>query len=409
MVHDAIVIGAGFAGLSAARELGRRGVDAVVLERSRAVGQSWRARHEHLRLNTWRLVSRLPGSAMPRRAGRWPHRDDLVAHLERYAIEERISVRTGVEAHSIQRAATGWRVETSAGSLEAQVVVAATGHDRVPVMPDWPGKEGYLRELLHSSTYRSSRPFRGRDVLVVGIGNSGSEIATDLASGGTARVRLAVRTGVNLFGPDFLGIPITVWAYVLRFGPTRFADLVSAWTQRLRYHDLADLGVVPAPWGVATEMRLKGKGPVLDRGFSDAIRNGKIEIVGAVAGFDGPDVVLASGERLHPDVVIAATGYRTGLEELLRDQVDLDRWGRPACRHTGIDPRVPGLYFVGFALPLTGQLPEMACIARRVARHAEHVLRAARSDRTPEPEYTSLGGGWKAAMTNYVTRDRRHG
>ncbi|HJZ70142.1 MAG TPA: NAD(P)/FAD-dependent oxidoreductase [Vicinamibacterales bacterium] len=389
MTYQAIVIGAGFAGLSAARELGRRRVDAIVLERSRAVGQSWRSRHEHLRLNTWRVVSRLPGSALPRRAGRWPHRDDLVAHLEGYAVHEGLSVRTGIDARSIDRVGAGWRVETSAGHLEAPVVVVATGHDRVPVVPDWPGKAGYLREFLHSSAYRSARPFRGRDVLVVGAGNSGSEIAADLASGGARRVRLAVRTGVNLFGPSFLGIPITVWAYALRAAPSWFADVMSAWTQRLRYGDLAALGVVPAPWGVATEMRVKGKGPVLDRGFSDAIRSGTIEIVRAVAGFDGPDVVLASGERLHPDAVIAATGYRTGLETLVGDLVDLDRWGRPACRDTGIDPRVPGLYFVGYALPLTGQLPEMACIARRVARHAEHLLRRKRDER---PEQSAEAG-----------------
>jgi putative flavoprotein involved in K+ transport len=374
--EDAIVIGGGFAGLSAASELRRHGFDPVVLERSGAVGQSWRARHEHLRLNTWRVVTRLPGSAVPRRAGPWPRRDDLVAHLERYATDERISVRTGVEACSIERSGEAWRVETSAGTLEARVVIVATGHDRVPVLPDWPGTNSYLGELIHSSAYRSSRPFRGRDVLVVGVGNSGSEIATDLASSGAARVRLAVRTGVNLFGPSFLGIPITAWAYVLRYAPTRWADLVSGLTERIRYGDLIALGVVPAPWGVATEMRVKGKGPVLDRGFSSAIRDGGIEVVGAVARFEGAEVVLASGDRLHPDTVIAATGYRAGLEALVGHLVELDRWGRPACRDTGIDPAAPGLYFVGYSLPLTGQLPEMARTARRVARHAARHVRA---------------------------------
>jgi putative flavoprotein involved in K+ transport len=372
----AIVIGGGFAGLSAARELGRRGFDPVVLERSLRVGQSWRSRHEHLRLNSWRVASRLPGSRIPRLAGRWPHRDDLVAHLERYVISERITLRTNVEARTIEREGTGWRVETSAGTLEAAVVVVATGHDRVPVLPDWPGRGSYRGELVHSSAYRSSAPFRGRDVLVVGIGNSGSEIATDLASGGAGRVRLAVRTGVNLFGPSFLGIPITVWALVMRLAPARLADLVSRLTQRLVYGDLERLGVEPAPWGMATELKVKGKGPVLDRGFSNAIRDGRIEVVAAVACFDGQDVVLASGERLRPDAVIAATGYRAGLESLVGHLVMLDQWGRPACADTGIDPAAPGLYFVGYALPLTGQLPEMACTARRVARHAEDHVRA---------------------------------
>jgi putative flavoprotein involved in K+ transport len=377
----AIVIGGGFAGLSAARELKRRRLEPVVLECSPAVGESWRSRHEHLRLNTWRAVSRLPGGVIPRNAGRWPHKDDLVARLERYAMEERLDVRTGVKACSTERAGGRWLIRTSAGPLEADVVVVATGHDRVPVMPDWPGRDGYLGELAHSSAYRSSRPFRGRDVLVVGIGNSGSEIATDLASNGAARVRVAVRTGVNLFGPEFLGLPITAWAFLLRHLPTSIADAMSGWTQRMRYGDLAELGVVPAPWGMATELELKGKGPVLDRGFSAAIREGRIEIVGAVAGFGGPDVVLAGGDHVWPDVVIAATGYRAGLEGLVGEHVDLDGWGRPACAESGIDPRAPGLYFVGYSLPLTGQLPEMARTARRVARHAERYVRS----RLPRP------------------------
>lgn len=374
--HDAIVIGGGFAGLATARELRCRGLVPVVLERSAAVGSSWRTRPDHLRLNTWRLASRLPGRLMPRRAGPWPHRDELVAYLERYVNTEHIEVRHRVEARGVEREGRGWRVITSCGELEASVVVVATGHDRDPVLPDWPGLEGYTGELMHSSSYRSALPYRDRDVLVVGVGNSGAEVATDLAAGGARRVRLAVRTGVNLFGDRFLGVPITVWALLMRTAPTRLADLVSHWTQRLRYRDLAAIGVVPAPWGMATEMRLKGKAPVLDRGFSDGIRQGKIEIVAAVAGLDGLDVVLASGERLRPDAVIAATGYRAGLESLVGHLIRLDGWGRPACRNTGVDLEAPGLYFVGYALPLSGQLPEMACMASRVARFAAQHVRA---------------------------------
>lgn len=369
--HDAIVIGAGFAGLAAARELQRHGLETVVLERSMAVGSSWRLRYDHLRLNTWRVASRLPGQWMPRSAGPWPHRDDVVAFLERYVATERITVVTGVEAHRVERQDGRWRVLTSGGKLEAAVVVVATGHDRDPVVPEWPGRSGFLGELLHSSAYRSAIPYRDRDVLVVGVGNSGAEIATDLARNGARRVRLAVRTGVNLFGSRFLGVPITLWALFMRFAPIAVADSVSLWTQRLRYRDLAALGVVPAQWGLATEMRIKGKGPVLDRGFSDAVREGKIEIVAAIAGFDGWSVLDTSGNRLRPDTVIAATGYRAGLEPLVGHLVKLDHWGRPACRDTVVDPDAPGLYFIGYALPLTGQLPEMACTAQEIGRLAK--------------------------------------
>ncbi len=386
--HDAIVVGGGFAGLAAARELQLRGLKTVVLERTEAVGSSWRSRPDQLRLNTWRVVSRLPGSCIPRKAGPWPRRDDLVALLERYVRVERITVQTGIEAQRVDRMDGVWRVVTSKGPVKADVVVVATGHDRVPVMPNWPGCERYLGELTHSSAYRSAVPYRERDVLVVGVGNSGAEIATDLASNGALRVRLAVRGGVNLFGPRFLGVPITVWALALRHVPNRAADLVSTWTQHWRYSDLERLGVVPAPWGMATEMRIRGKGPVLDRGFSDAIRAGRIEVVGAVAGFDGPDVVLASGVRIRPEAVIAATGYRAGLESLVGHVVKLDNSGRPMCRETGANPDCPGLYFVGYALPLSGQLPEMASTAERIGRLAAQYAKSKavqRSESRPRP------------------------
>ncbi len=376
--HEAIVIGGGFAGLATARELRRRGLTTIVLERTATVGSSWRTRPDNLRLNTWRLASRLPGRVMPRRTGPWPHRQEVIAYLERYVKTERIQVRYGVEAIRVEREGSRWRVITSCGELEAAVVVVATGHDREPVLPKWPGIDGYLGELIHSSAYRSALRYRKRDVLVVGVGNSGAEVATDLAVGGVRRVRMAVRTGVNLFGDRFLGLPITVWAFLMRAAPVGLADLVSLRTQRLRYGDLAALGVVPAPWGMATEMRLKGKGPVLDRGFSNAIRDGRIEVVAAVSGFDGQDVVLASGERLRPDLVIAATGYRAGLEALVGHLAELDEWGRPACRNTGVDPDAHGLYFVGYALPLSGQLPEMAWTASRVASVAANHVRALR-------------------------------
>lgn len=377
--QDAIVIGGGFAGLAAARELQRHRLDTIVLERSTTVGSSWRSRYDHLRLNTWRVASRLPGQRMPRSVGPWPHRDDVVAYLERYVATERITVVTGVEAHRVERQDGRWQVLTSRGSLGASVVVVATGHDRDPVLPEWPGRDGFLGELVHSSAYRSAVPYRDRDVLVVGVGNSGAEIASDLARNGARRVRLAVRSGVNLFSSRFMGVPITLWALLMRIAPPAVADSVSVWTQRLRYRDLAALGVVPAPWGMATEMRIKGKGPVLDRGFSDAVREGKIEIVGAITGFDGADVIDASGNRVRPDAVIAATGYRAGLEPLVGHLVKLDHWGRPACGNTVMDPDAPGLYFIGYALPLTGQLPEMACTAHKIGRLADELVHAIRS------------------------------
>jgi putative flavoprotein involved in K+ transport len=208
--HGAVVIGAGASGLGAAAELQRRGVQTVVLDRADAVGSSWRRRYEGLRLNSARRQSGLPGGPLPRRAGRWPLKEDLIAHLERYVEDRRLEVRLGVRAERIDRTGDGYRVETSAGDHVADAVVVATGYDRVPKLPRWPGLEGFEGELVHGSEYRNSAPYRGRDVLVVGSGNTATEVAVQLADGGARRVRVAVRTPPNLVPHEILGIPATV-------------------------------------------------------------------------------------------------------------------------------------------------------------------------------------------------------
>src|SRR3990170_6187077 len=183
----ALVIGAGPAGLGAAALIERRGVPALVLERGERVGTSWRGRYEGLRLNTPRIMSTPPVHRMPRRLGRYPTREDFVAYLEDYVERTGLTVRYGVEATRVDPADGGWRVETSDGAIDADNVVVATGYDRVPCIPDWPGRDGFTGELLHASEFRSPKPYRGRDVLVVACGNTGSELATLLSRAGARR------------------------------------------------------------------------------------------------------------------------------------------------------------------------------------------------------------------------------
>jgi putative flavoprotein involved in K+ transport len=114
-------------GLAAARELDRRGVAVVVLERGEAVGARWRSRYAGLRLNTFAGFSHLPGRRLPRAAGRYASRDAFVDYLDRYARDYGLDVRLGVEAQRIDRNANGWSVTTSAGALLAPYVMATGG------------------------------------------------------------------------------------------------------------------------------------------------------------------------------------------------------------------------------------------------------------------------------------------
>jgi putative flavoprotein involved in K+ transport len=203
-VDDVVIVGAGPAGLATAATLQARGIDATILERGR-VGEPWRSRYDRLHLHTIRSLSHLPGYRIPRDFGRWVARDKFVQYLEEYAAHHRLEPRFGVETTRIDHADRHWSVHTTAGTILTRAVVVATGYTRLPHLPRWPGT--FDGPVVHSVDYRNPQPYRGQDVLIVGAGNSGTEIAVDLAEGGAARVRIAVRTPPNILRRDVKGFP----------------------------------------------------------------------------------------------------------------------------------------------------------------------------------------------------------
>jgi cation diffusion facilitator CzcD-associated flavoprotein CzcO len=191
---EVVVVGAGAAGLAAAAMLKERGIGSLVLERADRVGSSWRARYDSLILNTPRITSTLAGYRMPRRYGRWPTRDDIVEYLEEYGRRQGLRIEFGVELQRLERRDGSWALETSKGEIRAFEVVIATGHERQPLIPDWPGRNEFPGPLIHSAEYRNAESFRGQDILVVSASNSGTEIAYELASNAAARVVTSMRT-----------------------------------------------------------------------------------------------------------------------------------------------------------------------------------------------------------------------
>jgi putative flavoprotein involved in K+ transport len=365
---ETAIVGAGAAGLGVASELERRGMPLLLLEGADRVATSWHNRYEGLRLNTVRWMSAPPGGRIRRRAGRWPTREEFAAHLELCAERVGPALRTGVEVSRIDWDGDRWVVRTGDGDIRANNVVVATGYDREPAMPSWPGRDEFEGRHLHAAEYRSPKPFAGEDVLVVGAGNTGTEIATQLAHGGAARVRLSMRTPPNLMPPSLFGLPITVFARLNEPQPDALVDRGARLIQRLRFGDLRRYGLPAAPNGIATHLKLTGCGPVLDRGFVDALRAGELSLVSALERFDRDRVLLADGTELRPDSVIAATGYRHGLEPLVGHLGVLDDRGRPAAQPGEPHPDAPGLYFNGYWLPFSGQLPAMRRTARRIAK-----------------------------------------
>jgi putative flavoprotein involved in K+ transport len=374
-VTSAIVCGAGAAGLAAAATLGRAGLDVTVLERADDVGASWRSRYDGLRLNTPGWMSTLPGyRATRRRYGEYPSRDSWVRYLEDYAERHKIDVRFRTQARKVTARDGTWLVETDGDVLDARFVVVATGYDHDPDLPDWHDRDSYTRELIHSSAYRNPDPYRGRDVLVVGPNTTGSEVANYLVKGGAGRVRLACRTPPNITARKFLGLPVNIPGIALNRVPLRIADQVGRLTQRMMFGELDKYGLPRSPDGVATTLSSRQQAPAYDDGFIDELKAGRIEIVAAVVGFDGDDVVLADDTRIQPDAVIAATGYRRGLAQLVGHLGVLDESGIPVVNGGEQHPSAPGLFFNGYRADLSGQLRLMRFDARAIARTARRQL-----------------------------------
>ena len=364
-----VVCGAGAAGLAAAATLRRARLHAVILERSDGVGASWRSRYPALRLNTPGWMSTMPGyRASVREYGEFPSRDEWIRYLEDYSAHHRLKVSFDTEVRSVDRPDGAWRVETNGDTVEADAVVMAIGFDHDPYTPDWPGLEGFGGELIHAAAYRDPEPYRGKDVLVVGPGVTGSEVAHLIATGGAARVRVACRTHPHIVRRKWLGAPIQVPGVALQHLPLRIADRLAALPEWMIAGNLSPYGLSRPPLGIATTMATRHQSPAFDDGFVDSVKKGRIEIVAAVEGFDGDDVLLADGSRIQPDAVIAATGYRRGLEPLVGHLGVLDEKGTPLVTGGRQHAAAPGLFFIGYRTELSGQMRLMRFDARSIAR-----------------------------------------
>ena len=361
------VVGAGPAGLAVAAMLRREGVPSVVLEAGDEPGAAWAWRYDRLRLHTHRRLSALPGHAIPRAYGPWVKRDDVRAYFRDYARAHGLDVRTGTPVERIEREGEGWVLRTPGGDVAASRVVVATGMNREPLLPDWPGRDGFTGELVHARDYREPSPFAGRSVLVVGSGNTGAEVAVDLHDGGAAPVWLSVRTTPHIVRRDTAGIPTQALGILLGKLPRRTVDPIARTLRRISLPDLAAKGLPAKEHPISSFVR-HPRIPIVDVGIVAAVERGDVEVVPAVEAFEGAEVVLAGGRRLRPDVVLAATGFRPALEPLVGHLGVLDAHGRPLVHVADEHPDAPGLHFVGFTPSLGGALRRISWESQTLAR-----------------------------------------
>lgn len=370
---DAVVIGAGPSGLAVARELEHHhGIRTLVVDRAPAPAISWRTRYDNFRLNTNGFLSHLPGQRIPLSAGRWPSREDMVCYFDRYVQRENIALKLECEVNRIDRAEGGWQLDTSSGEIRTAAIVLATGNYRTPTIPPWPGLEHFTGELVHSSDFRNAWPYRGRDVLVVGAGNSAADIAVQLAHHGARRIWLAVRTPPHLVRRAMGPVPSDIFLEVFARVPASMVDPLIDRIKRLMWGDLSDYGFGQPPLGLKATVEQRGRIPTLADELVDAVRAGRVEVVAAVDAVEFDRVILADGKSVTPEVIIAATGFSTDLDGLVGHLGVLNEQGDPRggfASHLG-----DGMFAIGYGIPPNGPLRAIRRNATPLAREVAAYL-----------------------------------
>ena len=361
-----IIIGAGPAGLAVGACLRRAGIPCIILEQGDDVGTSWRRHYDRLHLHTAKAFSELPFAHFPGDYPRYPSRLQVVEYLEAYARQFELAPRFGQQVVSARWIADMWEVQTQNGRYEAANLVVATGYNREPNLLGWPGQESFQGSILHSSQYRNGESFKGQPVLVVGLGNSGGEIAIDLWEHG-ARPSLAVRSPVNVIPRELVGIPILAIAILESKLPAQLADTLNAAILRMAIGDLKKYGLRKPPQGPFTQVQRQAHIPLIDIGTLDLIRRGHLAVRPGVGRFTSEGVVFTDGQSESYAAVILATGYRPKVNTFLQAaQITHDENGTPLL--SGCESSMRGLYFCGYSVAVTGMLREIAIEARRISR-----------------------------------------
>lgn len=336
-----IVIGGGQAGLAMGHHLARRGIGHVILEGAPRVGDSWRSRWDSLTLFTPARYSGLPGMAFTGDPEGYPTKDQVADYLEAYVARFGLDVRTGQRVRALRSGPSGWIAEVGTERYEAAQVVVATGPFQRPVVPALGGELPREMVQLHSAAYRDASQLPSGEVLVVGAGNSGVQIAEELSR--THRVHLAVGERMPRLPQRVLGRSL-FW-----------------WLEKTRLMDAS----VDSPVGrrMSRTDTLIGKSPAMLR------RSHGVRLTGRVTSVDGDVVLTADGQRLRPASIVWATGFRPDFGWI--DAPVLAADGAPLHRR-GVTSAA-GLYFLGLSWLHTRGSALLGWVARDAAYLAARI------------------------------------
>lgn len=374
---DVVVVGGGPGGLAVSQQLTACNIPHVVLERGDHPAWMWDHVYDSLRLHTGKHLSSLPGMSFPSNTSLFPTRSEFTAYLHYYAEKSKLPVHTGIEATGLRREDGAWIVETGEVNYMARIVVVATGIMSSPVLPAFPGMEVYGGQLFHSTEYRRPETCPGQSILVIGIGNSAAEIASELAASGR-EVTVSVRSGAAVIPRTIAGIPSQYFGWGISWLPGSVQRQVVQSTARLGGFLHRRQATLPRKGDAGPCQDV----PVVGHTIVNHITAGRIKLRPGIADFTEDTVRFNDRSAWQGDTVLLATGYRSAIEWMgeygARDECGFAlRQDRVRSAHHD------GLYFVGHNYDGRGGLYNIRIDAKRIARQIARNLRKMKVGESP--------------------------
>ncbi|EEF42039.1 probable indole-3-pyruvate monooxygenase YUCCA11 [Ricinus communis] len=349
-----VIVGAGPAGLATSACLNRLSIPNIVLEREDCYASLWKKRaYDRLKLHLAKQYCQLPHMPYPPGTPTFVPRTDFVSYLDKYVSEFDVNPKynKSVERAFYDQESENWRVEVNDICLDvcevyaARFLVVATGENSEGFVPEIPGLDGFGGMFIHSNKYVTGKQFNGKDVLVVGCGNSGMEIAYDLSNWG-ANTSIVARSPVHVLTKEmvFLGMNL------LNFLPCDLVDSVAVMLSKLKYGDISNYGLQRPTEGPFYLKAKTGRSPTIDVGTMDKIKNGEIKVMPSVTCIKGNKIEFANETINQFDAIIFATGYKSTVRYWLEGDKDLfNESGMPKGNFPNHWKGKRGLYCAGFA------------------------------------------------------------
>ncbi len=343
---ETLIVGAGPAGLAMAGQLSHRKLPFMIIEASDKIAPAWHQHYERLHLHTVNQWSHLPHLPFPKDFPLYVPKLKLIEYFNSYAVHMGINPVFDQTVENIQKEGGGWQIQTQDTIYKAQSIVIASGVNRIPSIPSWKGMDEFLGEILHSRFYKKGEPYRNKRALVVGMGNTGAELALDLSEY-EASTFISVRSPISVVPRDLNGRPVQVTSKQLEKLPFGIGRWLGGKIRKIYFGDLSKYDLPMSNEDPVKQLLETGKTPVIDIGTIAAIKKGKIKVKPTIDFFTTDSVVFSDGSKEQFDFVLLATGYKAQVEDFFPAATAiLDDKGLP--RSAVGKGALKGAYFLGF-------------------------------------------------------------